>query len=307
MQSRVSRPVLAQRASSGSRPSSTSIRAGLLNARRQLALRSPRAARKDETVVDDQIGEFCSIDTQGKKAEKRTLGEMEAEFLDALRAFYYDDKPNLTNEEFDNLKEELVWQGSKVAVLSSDEQRFLEASLAYAADKPIMSDAEFDVLKLKLKQAGSDITVQGPRCSIRSKKLYSDSRPDYLKMTALNVPAAVAVLGSLYAVDALSGYSITNLIELPAPYGIIAVWGLVLPTTLVFATAITNAIFTDSVILTAPCPSCGTETFSYFGDILTVSGNRGKNVVECGNCKSKLVFDENKRSVTVQEPETVKA
>lgn len=34
---------------------------------------------------------------------------------------------------------------------------------------------------------------QGPRCSIRSRKLYSDAVPDYLKMTLLNLPAAVLV------------------------------------------------------------------------------------------------------------------
>jgi len=33
------------------------------------------------------------------------------------QSFYYDEKPMLSNEEFDNLKEELLWEGSKVAVL----------------------------------------------------------------------------------------------------------------------------------------------------------------------------------------------
>ena len=33
------------------------------------------------------------------------------------QSFYYDEKPLLSNEEFDNLKEELLWEGSKVAVL----------------------------------------------------------------------------------------------------------------------------------------------------------------------------------------------
>jgi len=36
-------------------------------------------------------------------------------------------------------------------------------------------------------------TVQGPRCSIRSKNIYSDANPDYLKMTLLNLPAAILV------------------------------------------------------------------------------------------------------------------
>ncbi len=34
---------------------------------------------------------------------------------------------------------------------------------------------------------------QGPRCSIRSRKLYSDATPDYVKMTLLNLPAALVV------------------------------------------------------------------------------------------------------------------
>ena len=33
----------------------------------------------------------------------------------------------------------------------SDEQKFLEASMAYVAGNPIMSDEEFDDLKIKLK------------------------------------------------------------------------------------------------------------------------------------------------------------
>ena len=34
-----------------------------------------------------------------------------------LQSFYYDNEPSLSNEEFDNLKEELLWAGSKVAIL----------------------------------------------------------------------------------------------------------------------------------------------------------------------------------------------
>lgn len=33
------------------------------------------------------------------------------------QSFYYDGTPTMSNEEFDILKEELTWQGSKVAVL----------------------------------------------------------------------------------------------------------------------------------------------------------------------------------------------
>lgn len=43
----------------------------------------------------------------------------------------------------------------------------------------------------------SMLRLQGPRCSLRSGNMYSDASPDYIKMTALNIPAAVGVSGSL--------------------------------------------------------------------------------------------------------------
>ncbi|GFS33276.1 PGR5-like B [Actinidia rufa] len=146
---------------------------------------------QEDEVVDSKILEYCSIDKKGKKS----LGELEQEFLQALQAFYYEGKAIMSNEEFDNLKEELMWEGSSVVMLSSAEQKFLEASMAYVAGKPILSDEEYDKLKLQLKIDGSEIVVEGPRCSLRSKKVYSDLAVDYLKMFLLNVPAAVVALG----------------------------------------------------------------------------------------------------------------
>jgi hypothetical protein len=36
------------------------------------------------------------------------------EFLEAMTAYYYGDKPTISDEEFSLLKEELIWNGSKV-------------------------------------------------------------------------------------------------------------------------------------------------------------------------------------------------
>lgn len=66
-----------------------------------------------------------------------------------------------------------------------------------------------------------------------------------------------------------------QLIELPEPYGIVVLWGFLLPTIYVLASSLTNAVFKDALILKAPCPNCGTETTTYFGDILTVAGGAG--------------------------------
>lgn len=105
------------------------------------------------TPVDDNIGAFCSVDRK-----PRSLGEKEQDFLMALQSFYdtgtssarrhctrpgragqwhhqllrglslcvlllpAPGKPSMSNEEFDVLKQELLWEGSQVAILSKDEQ-----------------------------------------------------------------------------------------------------------------------------------------------------------------------------------------
>ena len=163
--------------------------------------------------------------------------------------------------------------------------------------------------------------------------MYSDAAPDYVKMTALNIPAAIGVSGSLdlalssillvtaccscrilqhvcgdvfeqqllavvvsahpschdplqvscstpvfarlssslpyfvaagvssscalpvqvllavYLIDDFTGFQITNLLELPEPYGIAFTWGAVLPVVFVFVASITNFIFKDNLIL----------------------------------------------------------
>ncbi|KAL0296028.1 UNVERIFIED_CONTAM: PGR5-like protein 1A, chloroplastic [Sesamum radiatum] len=176
---------------------SIQFRAGKLSFRRRLVVVSPKATTdqpgpvQEDEVVDSNVLPYCSLD----KNQKKSLGEMEQDFLQALQAFYYEGKSIMSNEEFDNLKEELMWEGSSVVMLSADEQRFLEASMAYVSGNPILSDKEFDELKQKLKADGSEIVVEGPRCSLRSRKVYSDLSVDYLKMFLLNVPAAIVALG----------------------------------------------------------------------------------------------------------------
>ena len=79
--------------------------------------------------------------------------------------------------------------------------------------------------------------------------MYSDATPDYLRMTALNIPAALLVVGACFAIDDFSGFSVTSLIELPPPYGIVALWGLILPTLYLLSSSITNLVLRDGLIL----------------------------------------------------------
>ncbi|KAL6611381.1 hypothetical protein ACP70R_039309 [Stipagrostis hirtigluma subsp. patula] len=232
-------------------------------------------AQQEDEVVDRNVLPYCSID------RKKTIGEMEQEFLQALQAFYYDKTAIMSNEEFDNLKEELMWEGSKVVMLSQDEQIFLEASMAYVAGNPIMTDAEFDELKLRLKKEGSDIVQEGPRCSLRSRKVYSDLTVDYFKMFLLNVPAAVVALTLFFFLDDLTGFEITYLLELPEPFSFIFTWFAALPLIFWVAQSITNVIVKDFLILKGPCPNCGYENLSFFGTILSVPSGGEKNSIKC--------------------------
>ncbi|KAJ8526855.1 hypothetical protein K7X08_029332 [Anisodus acutangulus] len=273
---------------SASLPAASSPRLPLIpfGASKKLLILSPKATAdqsgqiKEDEAEDRKILQYCSIE----RKEKKSMGEMEQEFLQALQSFYYEGKAIMSNEEFDNLKEELMWEGSSVVMLSADEQRFLEASMAYVSGNPILTDKEFDKLKLKLKMDGSDIVVEGPRCSLRSRKVYSDLYVDYLKMFLLNVPAVVVALGLFFFLDDLTGFEITYLLELPEPFSFIFVWFAALPFILWLSFTITNVIIKDFLILKGPCPNCGTENTSFFGTILSISSGGNTNKVKCTNC-----------------------
>ncbi|XP_027180758.1 PGR5-like protein 1B, chloroplastic [Coffea eugenioides] len=270
--------------------------------RRQLVL-SPKTTTdqpgpvQEDEVVDGKILQYCSID----KKEKKSLGEMEQDFLQALQAFYYEGKAIMSNEEFDNLKEELMWEGSSVVMLSSDEQRFLEASIAYVSGNPIMSDEEYDKLKMKLKIDGSEIVVEGPRCSLRSRKVYSDLSVDYLKMFLLNVPAAVVALALFFFLDDLTGFEITYLLELPEPFSFIFTWFAAIPVILWLSSSLTKVIVKDFLILKGQCPNCGTENTSFFGTILSISSGGSNNTVQCSNCETVMIYDSETRLITLPE------
>lgn len=226
---------------------------------------------------------------------------MEQDFLQALQSFYYEGKAIMSNEEFDNLKEELMWEGSSVVMLSSDEQKFLEASMAYVSGKPILSDKEYDDLKMRLKMNGSEIVVEGPRCSLRSRKVYSDLSVDYLKMFLLNVPATVIALGLFFFLDDLTGFEITYLLELPEPFSFIFTWFAAVPLIVWLALTITNVIIKDFLILKGPCPNCGTENTSFFGTILSIASGGSSNKVKCSNCGTEMVYDSATRLITLPE------
>ncbi|XP_038905115.1 PGR5-like protein 1A, chloroplastic [Benincasa hispida] len=297
------KPAASLFSSSSSRSQLVRVSSRRLFLRRRVVLPPPRATTdqpgqvEEDEVVDSNVLQYCSLD----KKEKKSIGELEQEFLQALQAFYYEGKAIMSNEEFDNLKEELMWEGSSVVMLSSDEQKFLEASMAYVSGNSIMTDKEFDELKLRLKMEGSEIVVEGPRCSLRSRKVYSDLSVDYFKMFLLNVPATVVALGLFFFLDDITGFEITYLLELPEPFSFIFTWFAAVPFLVWLALTLTNAVVRDSLILKGPCPNCGTENVSFFGTILSVSSGGSTNNLKCSNCGTELVYNSKTRLITLPE------
>lgn len=273
------------------------VRRGMMQVVMQANPKSEERTPEYESDMDEKMLPYCDISKKGKKS----LGEMEAEFLEALQSFYFDTKPIMSNEEFDNLKEELMWQGSRVVILSSDEQRFMEASMSYVAGKPILSDQDFDQLKMRLKMKGSKVAMAGPRCSLRSKRVVSDATVDYLKMTLLNLPAALIALGLVFFLDDVTGFEITYLLELPEPYSFVFTWFIVLPVTFLIAQSLTNVVIKDALILNGPCPNCGVPANSFFGNILTVPSPGMENFVKCESCGSGMKFSRETRLITLDD------
>lgn len=205
----------------------------------------------------------------------------------------------MSNEEFDNLKQDLLWEGSKVAVLSKKEQRFLEACMSYNAGKPMIGDDEYDSLKRALLEEGSAVAAQGPRCSLRSQRVFSDATPDYAIMTLLNLPGALLGLATCFALDAASGFRVSAFVELDEPYGFVAVWGVVLPAIYLVAAQVAKLVAPDSLVLVGPCPECGTTNRAFFGTLLTVEGDKLFSDAACPNCKTPLNFERTARCINV--------
>ena len=156
-----------------------------LRAPRHVALRAAATAKADEFTVIGNDGKRVSL----------SKGEKERVFIDAIQSYYFDGRQVLSDAEFDQLKEDLAWEGSDYAVLSRDENRFLSAMAAYGkGEESIMSDAEFDELKASLKAQGSIVAVsKEPRCFIDTGVCSVTFTPDRFRAIVLYLPAILAL------------------------------------------------------------------------------------------------------------------
>jgi len=238
------------------------------------------------STAEAPSGEFTITAADGKRTSL-SKEEKERVFIDAIQSYYFSGRQVLSDGDFDQLKEDLAWEGSDYAVLSRKETSFLGAMGAYArGDDPLMSDAEFDALKASLKAQGSIVAVSTePRCFLDTGVCSVTFTPDRFRAIVLYLPAILAltlvwVAGLFELVPASRSFNplLTLLVGTPGiGYA---------------AQKITDdVIFKDPFIAQGPCPDCGANNRLFFGDILGVEGAGESGDIQCANCKIPLAVN----------------
>ena len=186
----------------------------------------------------------------------------------------------LSDSEFDQLKEDLQWNGSDMVQMSSKEVKYMTAMQQYLKGKPMLSDVEFDSLKNELKEEGSKFAVQTePKCYIDTGICKVTMTVDKFRSNLLYLPAG----GGLMFLWLLFGYELIEPIIRINPI-ILAALGL--PWVYSGAKVITEKyIFEDKLVVRGPCPNCAYPNRLYFGNILGVEGFKDVAEAKCPNCK----------------------
>ncbi|KAG5188447.1 hypothetical protein JKP88DRAFT_269457 [Tribonema minus] len=239
--------------------------------------------KKIEEICRD---EYCAIDETTGEQVLLTLQEKERIFLDAIQSFYYSDRQILEDDDFEKLKEDLIWEGSDVVMLNRQETVFLYAMQTYLKGEPFLTDEEFDALKQELRDAGSKVAVSTePKCYIDTGICTVTFQEDKFRRATLYTPVGIPTL--LFTLGAL--YEVFEPLRSVNPL-----------VTLILATIPTWAFtkaFTDSVFITneakvayGPCPSCGATNHVFFGNVLGVVGPGDTAEFKCSKCKEQITI-----------------
>mmetsp|Transcript_6044 Transcript_6044/g.14543 ORF Transcript_6044/g.14543 Transcript_6044/m.14543 type:complete len:294 (-) Transcript_6044:255-1136(-) len=251
---------------------------------RTFALRSLKA--QEQTTYDDSIS----------TAAKERL------YLDCCAAFNVEKKSLVTDDDFEQLKSDLAFEGSEVIMFSREEIKFMVATQRYKEGKPIMDDAEYDTLRQSLKALNSPAALfDTPACKIRddgNTVCKSDLSADDGKNALLYTPALVLV-ALLFNEFTFWSYGWDPLLSLIAGSPLIAA----------FTYVLTNYVYFQSPYITkAQCPKCTTPQNIYFGDVLFVNKGFGINkapsqfTTQCVNkaCGADLKADKDRMLVVAE-------
>lgn len=117
--------------------------------------------KSDKENTEDRIREDCFVNSMVQNSYWKSAGDIvvkELMYFDALYHYYKTGTSLLTNENYEELKENLQWEGSSIAQMNKDECLFVSAVASSRRGEPILEDAEYQALKTKLREQNSWVT-----------------------------------------------------------------------------------------------------------------------------------------------------
>jgi len=246
--------------------------------------------------------EYVETDATTGESKQLSFGEKERLYLECLDSYYNEGgKQLLADEDYEQLKLDLDFEGSRVATYSADEVKFVLAIKRFKMGKAIMSDEEYDALRNRLKEALSPVVIhEAPKCSLDDGLCKSDLSVDKGKTRLLYLPGT---LGGIVLACELSFWTlhidpILSILLGAVPSYFFGVW-------------FTENVFAQKPLVTqSACPNCGTLNTVFFGDLFKVrtDGLAGPPEVpgdkvefKCVSCKAALTADRSELIVTGEQ------
>mmetsp|Transcript_64443 Transcript_64443/g.178608 ORF Transcript_64443/g.178608 Transcript_64443/m.178608 type:complete len:240 (+) Transcript_64443:282-1001(+) len=107
----------------------------------------------DEFIDIEKFVEVVAGNTYWMEAGELVVKELM--YLDCLQSSYVEKKALLENDDYDELKDSLTWDGSALPTMSGKEAKFLYAVATSRKGLDRMDDKEYAALKTDLKQENS--------------------------------------------------------------------------------------------------------------------------------------------------------
>lgn len=121
--------------------------------------------RIKETSSDtSSISKECFVKAVAQNSYWQQAGDlvvMELMYFEALFAYYQTGKSLLNNDDYEQLKESLTWEGSSIATMNKQEALFVTAVASSRRGTPYLDDKEYADLKSELKSQKSWVTARG--------------------------------------------------------------------------------------------------------------------------------------------------
>mmetsp|Transcript_22776 Transcript_22776/g.52487 ORF Transcript_22776/g.52487 Transcript_22776/m.52487 type:complete len:334 (-) Transcript_22776:369-1370(-) len=251
---------------------------------------------KEASIYD----EFLASDPNTGERVRINLAEKEKLYLDCLDAFYNEGKVLLGDEEYEQLKLDLDFEGSQIATFDNKEIKFLIANKRFRMGTPVLDDKEYDKLRRELKEKGSVVVLHdAPTCRADTGVCKLDMRVDNGKQRLLYFPGTVAglVLVCELCFWTLHTDPLLSILLGALPSYFFGVW-------------FTENIFAQKpLVVQTACPECNYLLTAFFGDLFNVQKDgitgpptppQSQIQMLCPECKSQLTLDRETMVIATQ-------